>query len=79
MFQRRISADDVRQVLSFGEVIEEYTDDQPFPSRLYLALVAGRPLHVVVAGEDLSDTCIIVTAYEPDLERWEPGFRRRRK
>lgn len=36
MFGHRISEDDVHQVLLTGEVIEEYPDDTPYPSRLVL-------------------------------------------
>ncbi len=33
MFERKISEDDVRHVVRSGQVIEEYVDDKPFPSR----------------------------------------------
>ena len=36
MFLRSISAEDVRDVLETGEIILEYTEDQPNPSRLVL-------------------------------------------
>jgi len=37
MFQRRISEDDdVRHILSTGEVIEAYPNDTPYPSNLIL-------------------------------------------
>jgi hypothetical protein len=36
MFQRQISKDDVRHVLETGDIIEEYLDDVPYPSRLVL-------------------------------------------
>jgi hypothetical protein len=38
----------------------------------------GRPLHVVLAGPTVTGDTIVVTLYEPGLERWEPGFVRRR-
>jgi hypothetical protein len=34
MFERDISVEDVRRVLSEGAVIEDYPEDTPFPSRL---------------------------------------------
>ena len=79
MFERAITQADVREALRTGEVIELYPDDQPYPSRLILALVRGRPVHVVVAEDRDAQRVIIITAYEPDLDRWEPGFRHRRK
>ena len=36
MFLRRISEDNVRHVLASGEVIEDYPEDTPYPSRLVL-------------------------------------------
>jgi len=39
MFERNISAEDVRKVLSVGAVIEEYPDDTPYPSRPDLRVV----------------------------------------
>jgi len=34
---------------------------------------------VVVADDTEEGIRIVVTVYQPDLEEWEPGFRRRRK
>ena len=34
MFQRRISKEDVQEVLETGETIETYPDDKPYSSRL---------------------------------------------
>ena len=79
MFQRAISPTDVRAVLTTGETIETYPDDTPYPSRLVLGWLAGRPLHVVAADNIETDETIVITVYEPALELWEPGFRRRRE
>ena len=79
MFQRAISAADVEAVLTTGETIETYPDDTPYPSRLVLGWLAGRPLHVVAADNTDADETIVITVYEPDAELWEPGFRRRRE
>lgn len=79
MFQRRITEIDVRDAIEHGETIEEYSTDEPYPSRLVLGGPAGRPLHVVIAENAEANEAIVVTVYEPDLQRWEAGFRRRRK
>ena len=79
MFERAISAADVRAVLTAGETIENYPDDTPYPSRLVLGWWAGRPLHLVVADNVEADETIVITVYEPDAELWEPGYRRRRQ
>ena len=78
MFRRRISEEDIRQVLATGEVVEEYPDDTPYPSRLVLGWCGTRPIHVVVADNVEARETIVVTVYEPDLAQWEPGFRRRK-
>lgn len=79
MFQRRISEDDVRHVLETGETIETYPDDTPYPSQLILGWWNARPLHVVVAENVETRETIVITAYEPDPEEWEPGFKRRKR
>lgn len=78
MHEREIATNDVLSVLEEGEVIEDYPNDNPFPSRLLLGYAEGRPLHVVVAKDAESGKCFVVTAYEPDPERWTPDFRKRR-
>ncbi len=78
MFERSISRYEVQEVLQAGEVIEDYPDDEPFASCLMLGFVDNRPLHVVIAVEDPSRTCYIVTAYDPDPSIWESDFRARR-
>jgi hypothetical protein len=36
MFERHISVEDVEDVSQHGEMIENYPDDTPYPSRLML-------------------------------------------
>ena len=78
MFERRISAADVRHVLESGETIESYPDDQPYPSRLTLGSVEDRTLHVVAAENDEDLELIVITVYEPDPARWDETYRIRR-
>ena len=79
MFRRRISEGDVGQVLAKGEVVEEYPNDTPYPSRLVLGWCGARPIHVVVADNAEAKETIVITVYEPDTAQWEPGFRKRRQ
>ena len=78
MFDRSIRHDEVTEVVRLGEVIADYLDDEPFPSCLMSGFVHGRPLHVVVAIEAGSESCYIITAYDPDAVLWEEDFRARR-
>ena len=79
MFARSIILAEVRTVIEQGETIESYRADTPYPSRLLLGVVGGRPLHVVAADNADDDETIVVTVYEPDPALWQPGFRRRRR
>ena len=75
-----IRVDDVVQCLRSGEIIEEYLDDQPYPSCLVLGRTAeGRALHVVCAPVVSERRLIVITTYEPDPDRWDRAFRRRRR
>ena len=78
MFERRISVDDVYAVIARGEVIEDYPDDRPYPSRLVLGWIGARPLHTVVADNLSENELIVITVYEPDSEVWEADFKRRK-
>lgn len=79
MFQRGISHGAVLAVLAEGEVIAEYADDTPYPSRLLLGFVEGKPIHVVAAVEGSTGACVVVTAYEPSDQQWGTDFRTRRQ
>jgi hypothetical protein len=78
MFERSISREDVRHVIEHGEIIRDYPDDMPYPSRLLLGWIGERPLHVVAADNTEDDETIIITAYEPDGAEWEPGFKKKK-
>jgi hypothetical protein len=77
MFERNISPDHVIDVVKNGEVIRQYDDDTPYPSRLILGWVEDRPIHIVAADAD-TDT-IIITAYEPDPEVWNADFKAKKE
>lgn len=79
MFERAITKEDVRQALATGKTIEAYPEDPPYPSRLVLGWVGTRPIHVVVADNQVQQETIVITVYEPDVAKWEAGFERRRQ
>lgn len=77
--ERGISQSTVLEILSSGECIEEYPDDKPYPSALFLGWVGDRPLHAVAALDTKNNWAYIITVYEPDLEHFEPDYKTRRK
>jgi hypothetical protein len=65
-------------VLESGERVEEYPEDEPYPSYLMLGWPAGQPLHVVAAHDAEEGETIVITTYWPDPSRWESDFKTRR-
>jgi len=79
MFDRKISEKEVTDIVAHEKVIEEYRDDTPYPSYLLLGEGNNRPLHVVMAYNNVDNEVIGITAYEPDPSKWESDFMRRKK
>ncbi len=76
--QRGILIEDIISCIKTGEIIEQYPDDYPFPSCLILGNSTTKLLLHVVVGSNLA-TLWIVTAYYPDLEKWESDFKTRKE
>lgn len=75
--QRGIKAKDVRNAVLTGEIIEQYSDDVPFPSCLILGkTLDNRWIHVVMSDEGSSSR--IITAYYPDKDKWSLDYRTRK-
>ena len=79
MVERAIARVEVLQILLEGERIEDYPEDWPLPSALFLGWSHERPLHAVVAFNSDRNTVAIIAVYEPTLEHFERDFRTRRK
>ncbi len=77
MFQRNISDKDVEMCIKYGEMIESYEDDKPYPSFLVLHYIDAKPLHVVYACDE-NQNMIIITAYRPNKEKWQDDFKTRK-
>jgi hypothetical protein len=68
---------EVFDAVSRGKIIETYPDDAPYPSCLiYGRTSENRPLHVLCAYSNDDNIAIIITAYQPDPNRWA-NFERR--
>lgn len=79
MFTRSISDECVEQILQSGTVIEDYPHAFPFPAKLLLGWCNTRAIHVVAAEDRTKQKVIIITAYEPTLDKWELDLKTRRK
>jgi hypothetical protein len=79
MFERRISVENVRQVLQTGEMIEDYSEDMPDPGGLISGKIGQRPVHVVMAENTKEAELVVITVYEPDRSQWKPQFKGRKK
>lgn len=78
MAERGIIPEDIHQSLEHYLVVENYPDDNPYPSSLVLGWIGKRPLHIVIAENNESLETIVITVYEPDSIKWMPGFMRRK-
>jgi hypothetical protein len=62
-----------------GEIIENYPDDNPYPSCLiYGKAFSGDPIHSVWAFNEHSQWAVLITVYRPDSTRWI-NWRERKK
>ena len=75
---RGIDLADAIRVVKTGEVITKYLDTKPHPCYLLVGYVYGKPLHVVVARDEATNECWLVTVYAPDPKIWEDDFKTRK-
>lgn len=76
---RGILQSQVVDVLLTGEQIEDYSEDRPYPSALFLGFQSGKPIHVVASFDEEGDYAYIITAYQPNLDVFDTDFKTRRK
>jgi hypothetical protein len=75
MFERNVSTDDLIAVISLGEIIETYPDDEPCPSVLIMGLIEEIVYHTVIAV--CTDHIRVITVYIPEENKWIE-YRKRR-
>ena len=68
----------LNRFLEKGEVLKDYPDDKPYPSKLILGFVNDMPVHLVLA-KDENGVCIIITVYIPDSDIWNTDFRTKKQ
>ena len=75
----RIREQEVTEAVATAERIDDYPDDEPYPSSLFLGWTsAARPLHLVVSYDEEAGLAIVVTVYEPDPQVWNDSRERKR-
>lgn len=73
-----IAVQEVFEAVSNAKIIENYPEDEPYPSCLiYGRTTRDRPLHLVCAYSVDDDMTIVITAYQPDPEHWIDFERRK--
>jgi len=75
MFERNVSTDDLIAVISSGEIIEEYPEDEPCPSVLIMGSINIVAYHTVIAV--CTDHIRVITVYIPEEDKWIE-YRKRR-
>ena len=75
MFERNVSTDELIAIISSGEIIEEYPDDEPCPSVLIMGFIDAVAYHTVIAL--CSDHIRVITVYIPERDKWIE-YRKRR-
>lgn len=75
MFERNISTDDLITIISTGEIIEDYPEDEPCPSVLMIGLINAVAYHTVIAI--CTDHIRVITVYIPEEDKWIE-YRKRR-
>ncbi|MFN0049623.1 MAG: DUF4258 domain-containing protein [Cytophagales bacterium] len=78
MFERNILVENIFELIQLAEIVKEYDDDKPFPSKLLLSFVETQPLHIVVAYNIVAQQCVVITVYRPDISIWNADFKTRR-
>lgn len=71
---------EVEELLKECIIIEDYpAQTRPLPDCLVLGFLGRAPVHAVVAIDSDFDRVFVVTVYRPTRERWEDGWKNRKK
>jgi hypothetical protein len=78
--ERKISIRDVEEALLDCNVIECYSEDKPLPGYLVIGYTKNkRPLHIMVAVDNIERHIWIITVYEPDqTTKWSDRMTKRK-
>lgn len=76
--ERGLRREDILECIENGEIIEDYPDDFPYPSCLIYGFAVDKRVIHVVAGCD-KEYVYIITAYIPNLEKFESDLKTRKE
>ena len=77
MGMRKITHEELKYVVSTGDVVELYPDNEPDPKALFMGNVGGEPLYVSCAFDG---NCVyIITVHRYDPTRWVDPWTRRKE
>ncbi|MBE0428051.1 MAG: DUF4258 domain-containing protein [Nitrospirae bacterium] len=67
----KLSYEEIFFSILSGEIIEEYSDDKPYPSCLiYGNTFKSEPIHSVWAYNRETKWAVLITLYRPNPSRW---------
>jgi hypothetical protein len=67
----QLTFDEISSSVLDGEIIEDYPEDQPYPSCLIYGSTFRRdPVHRVWAYNQQTHWAALITVYRPDPDRW---------
>ncbi|MCM1215356.1 MAG: DUF4258 domain-containing protein [Lachnospiraceae bacterium] len=78
LYERHIGIDDIVNGIETGEIIKQYEDDKPLASCPVLGF-SGKSEHIHIVVSCDADFIYLITAYFPDPEIWEAGFKTRKE
>ena len=76
----KLKLDEILFSVIYGEIIEDYSSDKPFPSCLILGFnEVSDPIHSVWAYNKENQWAVLITVYRPDPDLWIDWRIRRKK
>ena len=76
--QRNILIEDIKTATYNGRIIEYYYEDYPYPSCLIMGYNINNIILHIVCG--INDGIVyMITAYYPNINKWEKDMKTRRK
>ena len=74
-----LTFDEIFTSVIYGEIIENYPKDKPYPSCLIFGKNFKRePIHSVWAYNEINQWAVLITVYRPDPAKWIDWKVRRR-